>query len=211
MTDRRDPKSQSIGLPFKPPHQRSQVSHHRSVNDGRKPPLMTASPQVPSKRDQRSSHPLATPLPTSAINGSHPPKWQLPMSKHSGQTHQRSIPPRASPFSNPPVTHRATPQPPISHLSVTRLPPTATTGATPSLAPMPPPPPVAPRPPTLPPSPSSSTATVTSPLSALLAPYRHAGSSQPASPAGITMATSCPRHSAMHEARGSGTSRVCAR
>ena len=184
VTDRRDPQSQSIGLPFKPPHQRSQVSHRRTDSDGRKPPLMTASPQVPSKRDLTFIPPPGHPTPNKRHQRIPSSQMAAPHAKHSGPIHHRPIHPRASPFSNPPVTHRATPQPPSSHLSVTRLLPTATTGATPTLAPMPPPPPVAPRPPTLPPSPSSSTATVTSPLSAFLAPYRHAGSSQPASPAG---------------------------
>ena len=173
-TDHRDPKSQSIGLPFKPPHQRYQVSHRRSVNDGRKPPLLTASPQVSSKRDRTFTPPPDHP----SLNKRHQriPSSQLaaPHVKQSGQTHQRSIPPRSSPFSNPPVTHRASHHPPISHISVTHLPPTANTGATPRLVPMPPPPPVAPRPPTLPPSPPSPAATVSSPLSALLATYRHA-------------------------------------
>ena len=173
-TDHRDPKSQSIALPFKPPHQRYQVNHRSSVNDGRKPPLLTASPQVSSKRDRTFTPPPDHP----SLNKRHQriPSSQLaaPHVKQSGQTHQRSIPPRSSPFANPPVTHRASHHPPISHISVTHLPPTANTGATPRLVPMPPPPPVAPRPPTLPPSPPPPAATVSSPLSALLSTYRHA-------------------------------------
>ena len=166
------------------PHQRYQVNHRSSVNDGRKPPLLTASPQVSSKRDRTFTPPPGYP----SLNKRHQrtPSSQLaaPHVKQSGQTHQRSIPPRSSPFANPPVTHRASHHPPISHISVTHLPPTANTGATPRLVPMPPPPPVAPRPPTLPPSPPPPAATVSSPLSALLSTYRHAVSVQPASPAG---------------------------
>ena len=168
VTDRRDPQSQSIGLPFKPPHQRSQVSHRRTDNDGRKPPLLTASPQVPSKRDLTFIPPPGHPTPNKRHQRIPSSQMAAPHAKHSGPNHHRPIPPRASPFSNPPVTHRASHHPPISHLSVTHLPPTANTGATPRLVPMPPPPPVAPRPPTLPPSPLPPAATVSSPLSALL-------------------------------------------
>ena len=183
-TIHRDPKSQSVALPFKPPHQRYQDNHRSSVNEGSIPPFLTASPQLSSKRDRSFS-----PLPDHpSINKRHRqiPSSQLatPHAEQSVQTHQRSIPPRSSPFANPPVTHRASHHQPISLVSVHHPPPTANTGAIPRLVPMLPPPPVAPRPPTLPPSPSPPAATVTSPLSVLISTYRYAGSVQPAPPAG---------------------------